>query len=81
MIRGYQITRRIPGGYLLKVSNDYTGTRDFVGQIVSGSRTLAIYGITETSDGFDVYRRDSLIGKGLGRLSEAVSYIVRDFTR
>lgn len=81
MIRGYQITRPIPGGYVLKVTNDYTGTRDFVGQVVSGTQTFAIYGITETPEGFDVYRRDTLIGKGMRRLSEAVSYIVRDFKR
>ena len=74
MIRGYQITRRIGEGTVLKVMNDETRTRDFIGLVVQGPRVMAIYGITETPFAFEVYLREAKIGE-VARLSEAVRFI------
>ena len=77
-IRGYQITRPLGNGVTLKVINDETHTRDFIGMVMQGNRCLGIYGITETPFCFEVYLRESKIAE-VARLSEAVIYIAKHF--
>lgn len=76
MIRGYEITRRLPFG-VLKVQNDHTHTRDFVALVKQGERTLAIYGITFEDNAYTVFLRDTRLRGGFRRLSEAIGFIER----